>query len=91
MDPKDCPRTLGYRQRVIGHSRAVGRPDFPQACTRQRQYVRYPESPPNLDELGSRGMASVLVEGGAALITSMVRERRVMLGKPTSCSWWLNQ
>jgi 3,4-dihydroxy 2-butanone 4-phosphate synthase/GTP cyclohydrolase II len=30
-----------------------------------------------LDELGSRGMASVLVEGGAGLITAMLRERRV--------------
>ena len=30
-----------------------------------------------LDELGSRGMATVLVEGGASLITAMLRERRV--------------
>ncbi|MFL5757993.1 MAG: RibD family protein, partial [Chloroflexota bacterium] len=30
-----------------------------------------------LDELGSRGIASVLVEGGAGVITSMLRERRV--------------
>lgn len=30
-----------------------------------------------LEELGRRGMASVLVEGGAGLITSMLRERRV--------------
>ena len=30
-----------------------------------------------LEELGSRGMASVLVEGGAGLITAMLRERRV--------------
>jgi 5-amino-6-(5-phosphoribosylamino)uracil reductase len=30
-----------------------------------------------LDELGSRGIASVLVEGGAGLITSMLREHRV--------------
>jgi 5-amino-6-(5-phosphoribosylamino)uracil reductase len=30
-----------------------------------------------LDELGSRGMATALVEGGAGLITAMLRERRV--------------
>jgi GTP cyclohydrolase II len=30
-----------------------------------------------LDELGARGMATLLVEGGAAVITSMIRERRV--------------
>jgi riboflavin-specific deaminase-like protein len=30
-----------------------------------------------LDELGSRGMASLLVEGGAGVITAMLRERRV--------------
>jgi GTP cyclohydrolase II len=30
-----------------------------------------------LDELGARGMATLLVEGGAGLITSMIRERRV--------------
>jgi 5-amino-6-(5-phosphoribosylamino)uracil reductase/diaminohydroxyphosphoribosylaminopyrimidine deaminase/5-amino-6-(5-phosphoribosylamino)uracil reductase len=30
-----------------------------------------------LDELGSRGMPSVMVEGGAGLITAMLRERRV--------------
>ena len=30
-----------------------------------------------LDELGSRGMLSVLVEGGAGVITAMLRERRV--------------
>jgi GTP cyclohydrolase II len=30
-----------------------------------------------LDELGRRGIGSVLVEGGAALITSLLRERRV--------------
>lgn len=30
-----------------------------------------------LDELGSRGLESVLVEGGAGLITSMLREQRV--------------
>jgi riboflavin-specific deaminase-like protein len=30
-----------------------------------------------LDELGSRGMATLLVEGGAAVITAMIRERRV--------------
>lgn len=30
-----------------------------------------------LSELGRRGMASVMVEGGARLITSMLRERRV--------------
>lgn len=30
-----------------------------------------------LDELGSRGIATALVEGGAGLITAMLRERRV--------------
>jgi GTP cyclohydrolase II len=30
-----------------------------------------------LDELGARGMATLLVEGGAGVITSMIRERRV--------------
>ena len=30
-----------------------------------------------LDELGSRGMATLLVEGGAGVITAMIRERRV--------------
>jgi 3,4-dihydroxy 2-butanone 4-phosphate synthase/GTP cyclohydrolase II len=30
-----------------------------------------------LDELGARGMASVLVEGGAGVITAMLREHRV--------------
>ncbi len=30
-----------------------------------------------LDELGSRGLATALVEGGAGLITAMLRERRV--------------
>ncbi len=32
---------------------------------------------PLLDELGRRGLASVLVEGGAALITTLLREKRV--------------
>ena len=30
-----------------------------------------------LDELGARGMATLLVEGGAGVITAMLRERRV--------------
>ena len=30
-----------------------------------------------LDELGARGMANLLVEGGAGVITAMIRERRV--------------
>ena len=30
-----------------------------------------------LDELGARGMATLLVEGGAGVITAMIRERRV--------------
>ena len=30
-----------------------------------------------LDELGARGIASLLVEGGASVITAMIRERRV--------------
>ena len=30
-----------------------------------------------LDELGARGMATLLVEGGASVITAMIRERRV--------------
>jgi GTP cyclohydrolase II len=30
-----------------------------------------------LDELGGRGMANLLVEGGAGVITSMIRQRRV--------------
>ena len=30
-----------------------------------------------LDELGTRGIATLLVEGGAGVITSMIRERRV--------------
>jgi 3,4-dihydroxy 2-butanone 4-phosphate synthase/GTP cyclohydrolase II len=30
-----------------------------------------------LDELGARGVATLLVEGGAGLITAMIRERRV--------------